>query len=274
VATGSAVSQPTASVAPNLTHIEVQFEAQVNGEPFECGRSYREIGVTRSTISPSDLRAYVSDIQLINAQGVAVPVQLRVDQVWQLEGVALLDFENGKGPCRNGTAGINTRVLGQLPAGDYRGLRFTLGVPFKLNHGDPTVAAPPLNTTAMFWNWQGGYRFLKFDASSSGTGFSVHLGSTQCGSDSRTQAPSACRNPNRVAVEFADFDVGRHTVVLDIGAVLAQANVDQNAAGTAPGCMSFPKDNDCSPVMKALGLSYDGEAASQAQVIFRKKTRP
>ena len=54
----------------------------------------------------------------------------------------------------------------------------------------------------------------------------------------------------------------------DIGRVLAGANVDVNAPMTSPGCMSFPKDGDCPPVMGALGLGYDGVAAPSPQRLF------
>ena len=59
-------------------------------------------------------------------------------------------------------------MSGSAPRASYSGVRFTMGVPFELNHGDPTVAPSPLNITAMFWNWQGGYKFLKADMNSTG----------------------------------------------------------------------------------------------------------
>jgi uncharacterized repeat protein (TIGR04052 family) len=264
--------------------VALQFAAQVNGQPFECGKSYTQIGTTKSTITPSDFRFYVSEVSLINAKGEAVPVQLAQDGAWQLENIALLDFENGNGPCRNGTSATNTAVRGTVPAGDYSAVQFTLGVPFGRNHGDPTVAPAPLNNTALFWTWQGGYKFVKFDTASTGqnvttapadpngggnaSGFSVHLGSTVCAAPSKTQAPSACQNPNRVTVKFDRFNEAKNVVVADMGAVLAAANVDVNAKGTSPGCMSFPKDADCPPVMGALGLAYDGVAAAGPQKFF------
>jgi uncharacterized repeat protein (TIGR04052 family) len=122
----------------------------------------------------------------------------------------------------------------------------------------------------MFWNWQGGYKFIKFDTASTGispqkpaaanvvgpvTGYSVHLGSTACAAPSRTQAPKSCQNPNRITVRFDRFDHATNVIVADMGAVLAQANVDVNAPGSAAGCMSAPDDADCPPIMKALGLA-------------------
>lgn len=261
--------------------VEIQFSAQVNGQPFSCGQSYKDIGTTSSTITPSDFRFFVSDVELIDAQGRATAVALTQDKTWQFENVALLDFENASGPCRNGTVPMNTSVRGTVPSGKYTGMRFTLGVPFKLNHVDPTTAPAPLSSTAMFWTWQGGYKFLKVDMASSGnnaahgqggaqgtghgagaaSGFSVHLGSTMCASPSKTVAPTACANPNRLTVGFAQFDPSTQRVIADIGAVLAHANVDVNAAGTSPGCMSFLKDADCPPIMAALGLPYESHVA-------------
>ncbi len=276
----------TVPTAPKTAQVSLNFAAQINGQPFACGKRYDGVGTTRSSITPSDFRMYVSEIKLLRQDGSAVAVQLTQDGIWQHQNVALIDFENGTGPCRNGTTATNTAVRGQVPAGDYVGVELTVGVPFALNHQDPTVAPAPLNSTAMFWNWQGGYKFIKFDTTSSGistdkpaapnamgpvTRYSVHLGSTACAGDSKTQAPSSCQNPNRMTVRLNQFDLAKNTVVVDMGAVLAQANVDVNAKGTSPGCMSFLKDADCPPVMSALGLAYDGVAAAGAQrLLFQR----
>ena len=289
---GCSTNGPTSAATPASSSsssssgqqaVVLNFAGAIDGQAFQCGRSYGPVGTTGSRVTPSDFRMYVSEVQLLAADGKVVPVQLAQDGVWQREGVALIDFEDGSGPCLNGTTGMNQAVRGSVPAGRYTGVRFTLGVPFALNHGDPTVSPAPLNNTAMFWNWQGGYKFLKFDTTSSGisaekpaaasaqgpvTRFSVHLGSTVCASASKTRAPSACQNPNRMAVEFKNFDPASNTVVADIGRVLTKANVDMNTAGTSPGCMSFPKDADCVSVMGALGLAYDGTPAPGAQQLF------
>ncbi|WP_219339092.1 MbnP family copper-binding protein [Tepidicella baoligensis] len=270
------------STPPQATTLSVAipFAAEINGQPFACGQQYGPIGTTASTITPMDFRFYVSNVKLIDEQGRAVPVQLTQDGMWQLGALALLDFENGQGPCRNGTPAVNTTVRGTVPAGNYQGIEFTLGVPFEQNHGDPTTAPAPLNSTAMFWNWQGGYKFLKFDTTSAGlspekpgapspqgpvTRYAVHLGSTGCTSAGRTVAPATpCANPNTVTVRFDRFDLSKQTIVADMGRILAGANVDVNAPQTSPGCMSFSNDADCPPVMAALGLAYDGTPAPAA----------
>jgi hypothetical protein len=86
-----------------------------------------------------------------------------------------------------------------------------------------------------------------------------------CAAPSKTSPPTSCQNPNRLTVTFDKFDLSKQIVVADIGAVLARANVDINAPGTSPGCMSFLKDADCPPVMSALGLPYEGQAAGTQQ---------
>ena len=266
--------------------VDIKFAGAINGQHFACGQSYANVGTTKSTITPSDFRLYVSEVKLVRKDGTTVPVQLAQDGIWQYQNVALIDFENGTGPCRNGTTATNTGVRGTVPSGEYTGVEVTVGVPFALNHQDPTVAPSPLNSTAMFWNWQGGYKFIKFDTSSSGvsdqkpaapnvmgpvTRYSVHLGSTMCAGTSKTQPPQACQSPNRMTVRFDNFDLTKGVVVADMGAVLSQANVDVNAQGTSPGCMSFPKDADCPPVMGALGLAYDGIPAAGSQRFLSAK---
>lgn len=283
-----------------LKQVTLKFSAQVGAENFVCGKSYDGIGVTRSRITPSDFRFYVSAVELIDRQGKAVPVKLDQDDLWQYRNVALLDFEDGSGPCRNGNPGLHQQVTGSVPAGDYRGVRFTLGVPFELNHGDPTIAPAPLNLTSMFWVWQAGYKFAKIDMATSGlpqaadapsemsikdklaamekfaaasgvsgkrppraAGFSIHLGSTDCASASLTTPPTGCKNPNRLTVTFDNFDPDKNTVVADAAASLSDTNVDINAPGTAPGCMSGPDDTDCAQVIPAFGLSFGGKPAAQ-----------
>ncbi len=245
----------------------VRFAAEINGQAFECGRSYA-LGKTALNIAPSDWRMFVSEVEFIRPGGQRVPLKLVQDNIWQVGTVSLLDFENGQGPCSNGSTAINTSVRGDLPAGEYQALRFVIGVPFALNHDDPTRAPSPLNTTAMFWNWQGGYKFIRFDT----PGFPLHLGSTQCAAPSRTSAPTGpCGLPNRVEVLLEGFDARRDTVVLDLGRVLQGTDMTANTPRTQPGCMSFPGDADCPAIMGALGLPYDGQAAPGGQQLARRR---
>lgn len=270
--------------------ISVRFAAMVGNEPFACGKSFDGIGATGSRVTPSDFRFYVSDVELIDASGKAIPLKLDQDERWQHQNVALLDFENRSGPCLTGTQETRDIVTGTVPAGSYRGLRFTLGVPFDLNHADATIAPSPLNLTSLFWNWQGGYKFLRVDLATNGRpqdmkpgdmprfgdrtasnrlGFAIHLGSTLCTADGPNKASSACANPNRPTIAFAAFDPDKDVVVADLKAVLEGVDVDTNQAETPAGCMSTPTDGDCNPLLRNFGLTFAGQAGSQK--FFRVK---
>ena len=122
--------------------VTLNFAAAVNGADFACGTSYADVGTSATEITPVDFRFYVHGVELINADGSAEEVELD-ENTWQRDGVVLLDFENGSGPCVNGTAATNTAITGSVPAGDYTGIRFVLGVSEDLNHADQTTARRP-----------------------------------------------------------------------------------------------------------------------------------
>ncbi|MGQ9838448.1 MAG: MbnP family copper-binding protein [Cyanobacteriota bacterium] len=264
--------------------VTIRFAAQVGDEPFDCGRTY-ELGSESTPMRVSDFRFYVSDIRLLDKAGRAVPVALEQDGQWQYETVALLDFEDQSGACVQGTVETRDVVVGTVPAGDYVGLQFTLGVPFQLNHGDVASASPPLHLTPLWWNWRGGYKFVRIDLQpiqagldplnlvastqlsghghehphpneSAQGGFPIHLGSTGCRAPERDQPPQQpCLYPNRVEVTFPNFDPKTQVVVADLAALLAQTNVTQNQLNTPPGCMSTADDRDCDSIFSRFGIT-------------------
>lgn len=252
---------PTEPAAPIA--VTVDFAALINGAAFTCGDTYSSVGVANTTITPVDYRFYVHDVTLVAADGTEEVVELDQDGTWQRANVALLDFENGSGPCVNGTSPMNTSVRGTVPAGSYTGLRFTLGVPEDLNHADQTTAAAPLDLTSLFWSWNGGYKFLRIDHTSEAQpeGWFVHLGSTGCTPSGDPTVPAtSCANPHRPIFEFASFDWQTDEVAADLGSLLANSDVTRNTG--AKGCMSFPNDPECHVVMNNLGLPYEGSQPS------------
>jgi len=155
--------QGIAQAQAETKEVAIDFAAYVGDSEFACGESYEGIGTAESTITPKDFRFYVSNVALIDENGEAVPLELEQDGKWQYQNTALLDFEDGTAGCDNGTTQINTTVVGTVPEGDYQSLQFTMGVPKNLNHDDAAIAPSPLNLTSMWWNWQGGYKFLRLD---------------------------------------------------------------------------------------------------------------
>lgn len=263
----------TETPAPRaLMSLAVPFAAQVGERPIACGERYEGMGATGSTITPTDFRLFVSEVELIDRRGRAFRLAPGDARPWEHAGVTLLDFENGSGPCANGNAETNHVVLGRVPPGDYRGLRFTVGVPFAMNHLDHNLQPAPLNVTSMFWAWRSGYKFLRLDFRTSGPAQNlfVHVGSTGCVARDTlsTQGPESCSEGNRARIELSGFRPGRDTVLLDVAALLAGANLDENQPQTAKGCMSAPNDADCAPIFHNLGLAFGGRAAP-IQRVFR-----
>ncbi|MBE9009214.1 metallo-mystery pair system four-Cys motif protein [Pseudanabaenaceae cyanobacterium LEGE 13415] len=267
---------PVAQSAPTQP-VTLRFAAKVENQPFTCGSTYR-LGKPATPQTASDFRFYISDVALIDAQGKTVPVTLEQDGKWQYQTVALLDFENKTGACVNGTTEMRDRVVGTVPKGNYKGLKFTLGIPFNLNHDDSALAPSPLNLTGLWWKWQFGYKFVRIDLQSPNAampkheetsgGFPIHLGSAGCEMKANSDKPTRCSSPNRATVTFTRFDPAKNVVVADLARLVTDSNLTQNQAKTAPGCMSEPNDRDCVGIMANLGLPFMKKPAT-TQTFFR-----
>jgi uncharacterized repeat protein (TIGR04052 family) len=160
------------------------------------------------------------------------------------------------------------------PAGSYRGVAFTLGVPFARNHGDLAAQPAPLSLSRLFWSWNGGYKFLRVDlraaqGDSAATGWVIHLGSTGCTGEAGAKSPTSCAQPNRADVALAGFDPSRDVIVADLGALLARSDVRRNQPQTALGCMSAPGDSDCGGLFASLGLAHPAATGADTPRFFR-----
>lgn len=263
-----AVDAGVADVPSTGAPIVLRFAAKVGSMPFRCGEVYGPMGSANSRWNPLDFRLYVHDVRLLDAIGNEVPVTLDEEDTWQHQGVALLDFEDRTGLCSNGTAPTNLTVRGRVArSSTWTGLRFRLGVPFALNHADLASLPSPLNLTALWWNWQGGHKFLRIDGrtqDATGTvlvqGWNIHLGSTGC-DGSASGGVTRCANPNRPEVTLMNFDPAANTVVADLGRLVS--GVDLSRANADPGCMSAPGDTDCASVFPTLGIPFGSTPAAQ-----------
>ncbi|MCB9687884.1 MAG: metallo-mystery pair system four-Cys motif protein [Alphaproteobacteria bacterium] len=243
--------------------LDLSFRATVDGLDPVCGQTYALSG---GDFTLGDLRFYVSGLALVKDDGTEVPVTLDDDGVWQNAGVALLDFEDGTASCAVGTTEENHSVRGRVAAGTYDGVAFDLGVPFDQNHQEAALAAPPLNTTAMFWSWQGGYKFLRIDGvNASSSPWHVHVGSSMCTSTGPTEAPTVeCDHPNRARIVLRGFDPFAGTVVFDAGALLDGTDTSLDPVMPPPGCMSGVTETvECGSLYANLGLDFTtGECTS------------
>jgi uncharacterized repeat protein (TIGR04052 family) len=243
--------------APSQQAIEILFEALYDGASISCANKASSIGLT-------DLRLYIHDINLIGTAGTIFPVKLSPDQIWQSESVALLDFEDGKGSCANGSQQTNRKIRGYFLTTDEKinGLSFRVGVPPALNHNDPLVAEAPLHYTSMHWHWASGYKFLSAGVTTDADGYWIHLGSSRCaGTIGNIQG---CKSSNQPQAQLTNFDPNTHYVSVDLGRLFAAVDFDD---GMATDCSSGPIETTCAAPFDALGLGVtDGSAIRKASI--------
>ena len=240
--------------------LRIPFVALFDGAETGCAGS-------EADLSLSDLRFFVSSVRAIRNDGVAVDLVLQPDNQWQQADLALLDFEDGTGACDNGTPDTNTVLRGTLPAGEYRGLLFTIGVPFEFNHGDPLLAAPPLDDTAMHWHWRAGYKFMRAGVRTADDGFWIHLGSTGC--EGTVKNITGCHFPNRAEVLLPEFVPGDDSVAVDLAALFRGTDLLDTRA---TDCSSGRAERTCEAPFRALGLDFATGSVSNNQNVFLRRT--
>ncbi len=125
----------------------------------------------------SELKYVISNIRLIKADGTEVPYHVN-------------DLDRGATVIDQAKAASLNYVLSNIPVGEYKQIKFGLGVKQEINTLDQLrfpafYAAAGANDTQMHWEWGTGYRFTKLE------GFygvdhkelSIHTGSTVNGTN-------------------------------------------------------------------------------------------
>jgi uncharacterized repeat protein (TIGR04052 family) len=238
---------------------EPYFGAKI---PFVAAWNGTTLGCSDTNPALSDLRFFVSEIELLDEQGRAHALTLSDELQWQQTDLALIDLENGKQGCVNGTSDVFAYLVGSLPPGSYKGLRFTVGVPFARNHANPLTAEAPLDNPAMHWHWRSGYKFLRAGIRTTEDSFWIHVGSAGC--EGTVRNISGCRFPNRVIVSLDGFVPGQDTVAIDMKALLAGTSLTD---ALPSDCSSGPPETSCIAPFAALGINFEsGERTGRQQV--------
>lgn len=146
---------------------------------------------------------------------------------------------------------------------DITDIRFTLGIPFSLNHLNPLTQPSPLNMSSMFWGWQGGHKFMRIELISKNDDWLFHLGSTGCKALSPVRAPKGeCLQPNRALVSLPftkkTTNIEVNLAVLFHDLVLKRKN----------SCQSSPNEKSCKALFENLGLN---KINNTEQLLFRAK---
>lgn len=248
--------------------VSIDFAAVAGTTPINCASSLSDLGTTNAQGTLQDLRFYVSNVKLVKRGGGEEALQLAATDDFNAtkgsDSVTLIDLEDKTGNCA-GTPAMNTSIKGTVPAGDYVGVKMTLGVPFSMNHtdqaADTSVTPAVINNAVnpgMAWSWAGGRKFTKIEVTNSAAWtaptFTVHLGSTGCtGTNPAAGQVDSCSRPNRLDFGFASFNPDTQKVAVDVKALLSANDVTVNAGGPG-GCMSGATDPECSAIFDALSL--------------------
>ncbi|HQX05818.1 MAG TPA: hypothetical protein PKZ19_03455, partial [Zoogloea sp.] len=128
--------------------VSITFDVTAGGQAVSCGVPLTGLGTKATPGQVKDLRFYVTNVLLIDAQGNTVPVTLDANAN-QARDVALIDFEDatGKCPTSTGSAATYTTLTGKVPPGTYVGVTLSVGVPVKSADADK-VSLNHSNTTA------------------------------------------------------------------------------------------------------------------------------
>jgi len=210
--------------------LQVQITPKVSGENLQPA-SFRYQTSAGESFSVTRVSYLVSDFALQRGDGSWLEVS---------NSVAWLDYDQNRDSIR----------LENIPAGEFRSVRFLVGLNTNLNHADVAQfpAQHPLNpnVNGLHWSWQGGYIFMALEglwrnAGGELDGWSYHL----------------ARDTNAVRITLAAaLEITNETKLeldLDLAAVL-----------NAPRPLSFVKDGssthsrDGDPVSAALGKNLAG----------------
>lgn len=120
----------------------------------------------------SELKYVISNIRLIKADGSEIPYNVN-------------DLDKGAAVIDQAKAATLNYVLSNIPVGDYKQIKFGLGVKQEINTLDQLrfpvfYATGGANDTKMHWEWGTGYRFTKLEGfyDADHKELSIHTGST------------------------------------------------------------------------------------------------
>lgn len=125
----------------------------------------------------SELKYVISNIRLIKTDGTEVPYNIN-------------DLDKGAAVIDQSKPASLQYVMHNIPAGEYKQVKFGLGVKKELNTLDQMrfpvfYAIAGANDTKMMWEWGTGYRFTKLEGfyDADHKEMSVHTGSTVQGDE-------------------------------------------------------------------------------------------
>ena len=209
-----------------------------NNQKLQCEQSF---SADENTWQIGQIQFFISQLELQNQQGEWQKIAL-LTSAEQVHDVALLGVN-----CRSQQAG-NWQIKFNSPIdlNAYKKARFSLGVPFELNHLNPLTQSSPLNVSSMFWVWQTGHKFARIELENQHDDWLFHLGSVGCQSPSVMRSPqNACRYPNLFSVEVELNDTKQ--IYFDLEALTANIQLSSTTS-----CQSEHDNPSCQQLFNHL----------------------
>lgn len=280
----------------------IQFAATNGTQAVGCADPMTGLGPAGDvTVGLSDLRFYISNLRLFDADGAELDVALD-DSEFQYNSdagsVVLIDLtSNTEGTCADtaisfaeGTARTNDRVRGEADDVAVARVSFDVGVPqavMKDVIATNTAEAAPSPLNEMYWSWASGYRHFVLNftvddgAGDTGDGY-VHVGSRDCGAEGSLalEDREVCGLINTPQVSLGSFDPATGVVAVDVPALLSGLDFvapiydpdTREQIGEGPGveCHSAPqRQPDCESIFSSLGVEPStGAALSANNAVF------
>ncbi len=134
------------TVEPTATeqNLKLHIHTQVGNQLADYTSTFAQASGRKFILA--DFRYYISGIVLIKADGSEFPISGKVLLV---------------------KPSVQDYALGMVPVGDYKGIRYTMGLDSATNHSNPTVYSSEnplaIQTPSMHWSWSSGYIFTKVE---------------------------------------------------------------------------------------------------------------
>lgn len=228
-----------------LTFQPVYKQVALNCASNFSGNNEQLLGVASKNWQYQQLQFFIHDVEVNTKKNGWQPWSMTTN-IHQAENVALL----GEVCNEEGEDYWQLELTPLNEASAITDIRFTLGVPFALNHLNPLTQPSPLNEASMFWGWQGGHKFMRAELASPDDDWLFHLGSTGCKALSPVRSPkSECLYPNRVVVSLP-FTSLITTIEFDLSVLINDITLTR-----ANSCQSSVDEESCKVLFKNLGIN-------------------
>ena len=234
------ISSFLVACSPNSNQVgasQLAFTLMLNGQPISCSDPAEGVIVDGQHWQLDQLKLFVHDLS-IQQGDKSKNIELTTNG-WQAHQVGLVSLEPECGGSKiENNEETNHALVFKIPVDlqNAESLSFRLGVPFELNHQNPLTQPSPLNLPLMFWSWQMGHKFVRWDMSNDIDTWSFHLGSLGCESASVVRSPAQpCSEPNVVSVTLDSPKSNANEVHIHLDRIIQNIKLSSDNSCTLHG---------------------------------------